>query len=94
VGSEDHEVIDANTFADWQIDYLKEDSCSASTDEDTAFEQYGKMRDALNKTGRPIVFSLCGWNPWYAPKGKVRCQKGRRKDGVDCTGGVCLLRYL
>ena len=81
VGSEDHEVIDANTFADWQIDYLKEDSCSASTDEDTAFEQYGKMRDALNKTGRPIVFSLCGWNPWYAPKGKVRCQKRRIKDG-------------
>lgn len=29
----------------------------------------GKMRDALNKTGRPIVFSLCGWNPWYAPEG-------------------------
>jgi|EP01043_Picozoa_sp_COSAG02_P018199 alpha-galactosidase len=24
------------------------------------------MRDALNATGRPIVFSLCGWNPWYS----------------------------
>jgi hypothetical protein len=27
------------------------------------------MRDALNASGRPIVFSLCGWNPWYAPTG-------------------------
>lgn len=27
------------------------------------------MRDALNKTGRPIFFSLCGWNNWYAPVG-------------------------
>ena len=26
-GSEGHEAIDAQTFADWQIDYLKEDSC-------------------------------------------------------------------
>ena len=25
------------------------------------------MRDALNSTGRPIFFSLCGWNAWYAP---------------------------
>lgn len=25
------------------------------------------MRDALNKTGRPIFFSLCGWHDWYAP---------------------------
>ena len=40
VGSQDHEEIDAQTFADWQIDYLKEDSCSASSDENTAFEQY------------------------------------------------------
>ncbi len=27
------------------------------------------MRDALNKTGRHIYFSLCGWNSWYAPQG-------------------------
>ena len=28
------------------------------------------MRDGLNKTGRPILFSLCGWNNWYAPVGQ------------------------
>eukprot|EP01130_Rhizamoeba_saxonica_P012061 TRINITY_DN5046_c0_g1_i2.p1 TRINITY_DN5046_c0_g1~~TRINITY_DN5046_c0_g1_i2.p1 ORF type:complete len:351 (-),score=81.53 TRINITY_DN5046_c0_g1_i2:44-1096(-) len=27
------------------------------------------MRDALNQTNRPIYFSLCGWNTWYAPVG-------------------------
>jgi len=27
------------------------------------------MRDALNATGRPVYFALCGWNPWYAPVG-------------------------
>ena len=33
-----------------------------------AFAEYGKMRDALNATGRPIYFSLCGWNNWYQSK--------------------------
>ena len=32
-----------------------------------AFQEYGKMRDALNATGVPVYFSLCGWNAWYAP---------------------------
>jgi len=64
-----YEELDARTYAEWQGDYLKEDSCNAPTDHATAFEQYGKMRDALNKTGRPIIFSLCGWQPWYAPAG-------------------------
>jgi len=69
-GALGYEGVDAETYAEWGVDYLKEDSCYASTDHDTAFEEYGKMRDALNATGRPILFSLCGWNPWYAPKGQ------------------------
>mgnify|MGYP001196683837 CR=1 FL=1 len=64
-----YEMLDAKTYADWGVDYLKEDSCNAPTDHATAFAQYGKMRDALNATGRPILFSLCGWNSWYAPVG-------------------------
>eukprot|EP00047_Mylnosiga_fluctuans_P005731 m.242349 g.242349 ORF g.242349 m.242349 type:complete len:400 (+) comp14019_c0_seq1:32-1231(+) len=67
--SQGYEAIDAETFADWGVDYLKEDSCSASDNHGIAFEQYGLMRDALNKTGREIYFSLCGWNAWYAPVG-------------------------
>ncbi|MDR3734593.1 MAG: cellulase family glycosylhydrolase [Acidobacteriaceae bacterium] len=62
-GSYGHEQQDANTFAAWGFDYLKYDSCSArliypSTQEN---EQglYQKMGEALQKTGRPIVYSLC-----------------------------------
>ncbi len=51
------------------MDYLKEDSCNATQDHQLAFQEYEVMRDALNQTGRPIYFSLCGWNSWYAPVG-------------------------
>ena len=68
-GSLGHEAVDAQTWADWGVDYLKEDSCFASTDHATAFAQYDSMRRALNATGRPIFLSLCGWNAWYAPRG-------------------------
>lgn len=69
-GSQGFEAIDAQTYASWGVDYLKEDSCNAPTDHATAVAQYGKMRDALNATGRPIYFALCGWSAWYAPVGK------------------------
>jgi alpha-galactosidase len=69
-GSYGYETIDAQTYADWGVDYLKEDSCySIWFDKELAFKEYGIMRDALNATGRPIYFSLCGWRSWYAPKG-------------------------
>jgi hypothetical protein len=42
----------------------QEDSCCGSQDHETAFAQYAMMRDALNATGRPIYFSLCGWFVW------------------------------
>jgi len=68
-GSQGYEKIDAETYASWGVDYLKEDSCYASQDHQEAFDQYGAMRDALNSTGRRIYFSLCGWNTWYSPVG-------------------------
>ena len=63
-GSKGFEKNDATTYASWGIDYLKEDSCFASDDHNVAFAEYATMRDALNATGRPILFSLCGWNSW------------------------------
>jgi len=69
-GSFDHEELDAQTFADWGVDYVKEDNCHASdgaNDLDSLFAQFGKFRDALNKTGRPVFFSVCGGGdqlPW------------------------------
>lgn len=68
-GSAGHVKQDAQYFAAAGADLLKEDSCCGSQDHATAFGDYAAMRDALNATGRPIVFSLCGWRSWYAPVG-------------------------
>jgi len=57
-GSLSYEKKDANTYAAWGVDYLKLDSCD--TDATPAEVEYSKMRDALNATGRPIFYSLCG----------------------------------
>jgi len=60
-GSYGHEEQDAITYAAWGIDYLKYDWCGARTlysDEEMP-AIYQKMGDALLKTGRPIVYSLC-----------------------------------
>ena len=62
-GSYGHEEQDAQTFADWGYDYLKYDWCSAfSIYQPTRADlegAYQKMGEALQKTGRPIVFSAC-----------------------------------
>ncbi|XP_065846502.1 probable alpha-galactosidase isoform X3 [Oscarella lobularis] len=87
-GTQDHEEIDAKTYAEWGVDYLKEDSCNAPGDHGSAFEQYAKMRDALNATGRPILYSLCGWNRWYAPIGYSLANSWRIGPDDTNWGGV------
>jgi len=56
-----HEEQDAKMYADWGIDYLKYDWCSASSiyKNDVLQPIYQRMGDALHETGRPIVYSLC-----------------------------------
>jgi len=56
-----HEMQDAKAFASWGIDYLKYDWCSAGNiyKNDALQPVYQKMGDALQATGRPIVYSLC-----------------------------------
>lgn len=58
---------DAAFYARNGITYLKEDSCNAPQDHQTAYAEYSLMRDALNSTGTNFLFSLCGWEAWYAP---------------------------
>jgi len=58
-GSLGFEDIDAQTWASWGIDYLKYDNCY--TDGKSPKIRYPPMRDALNKSGRPIFFSMCEW---------------------------------
>ena len=68
-GSLGHEQQDARSYAAWGVDYVKEDWCNASGLD--APTQYAKFRDALRRTGRPIVLSICEWGsnqPWeWAP---------------------------
>lgn len=64
-GSWGHEFQDARTFATWGVDYLKYDWCNTGTAD--AKDAYLRMRDALYKAGRPVVFSMCEWGtarPW------------------------------
>ncbi len=69
-GSYGYEEIDARTYAAWGVDYVKIDWCNAEGLNAPA--QYAKLRDALAKSGRPIVFSICEWGlnrPWeWAPE--------------------------
>ncbi|MGD0225952.1 MAG: glycoside hydrolase family 27 protein [Terriglobia bacterium] len=71
-GSYGHEEQDANTYAQWGVDYLKYDLCSyesimklwdPSQDPQKASammqQAYEKMHQALVNTHRPIVYSLC-----------------------------------
>lgn len=65
-GSRHFEEQDATTFAEWGIDYLKYDNCFASPG-DWVVTRYTTMRDALNATGRSVLFSMCEWGvlePW------------------------------
>ncbi len=63
-GSLGHEEQDAETYAKWGFDYLKYDWCKSTGSLEQMESAYTKMHDALQKTGRPIVLSLCeyGWN--------------------------------
>ena len=70
-GSLGHEQQDADLYASWGIDYLKYDLCAfrrkmeadAPSDKPKQNKMmrdaYETMHQALVKTGRPIVYSLC-----------------------------------
>ena len=60
-GSYGHEELDAQTYAAWGVDFLKYDWCSAGRVYKSEEMQaaYKKMADALKRTGRPILYSLC-----------------------------------
>lgn len=59
-GSFDHEFIDAQTFAEWGVDYLKYDYCfHPFTIAGNVL--YKRMAVALANSGRDILFSACSW---------------------------------
>mmetsp|Transcript_11772 Transcript_11772/g.14224 ORF Transcript_11772/g.14224 Transcript_11772/m.14224 type:complete len:428 (+) Transcript_11772:68-1351(+) len=61
-GSYGHFDIDAQTFADWGIDFVKADFCNVPSNEsEHTQELYHNFSNALNATNRPMLFSLCEW---------------------------------
>lgn len=65
-GSYGHESVDAATFAEWGVDYLKYDFCHTPAGADPV-ALYRRMGQALRQTGRSIVYSVCEWGqnqPW------------------------------
>lgn len=87
-GSIDHLELDANTFAQWTVDYVKLDGCYA--DVKVMDKGYPEMGYYLNKTGRPMVYS-CSW-PAYQVFAKINpnytaiaesCNLWRNYDDID-----------
>ncbi|KAK7269013.1 hypothetical protein RIF29_21728 [Crotalaria pallida] len=63
-GSLGHEEQDAKTFASWGVDYLKYDNCENLGI--SVKQRYPPMSEALLKSGRAILFSMCEWG-WEDP---------------------------
>jgi alpha-galactosidase len=99
-GGRGYEFQDARQYAAWDVDYLKYDWCATSTQNQQA--SYSIMRDALVKSGRPIVFSLCEWGsskPWLWARdvGNLWRTTGDIQDCWDCKrdwGGMGFVHIL
>jgi len=69
-GSYGYEKIDAQTYAEWGVDFIKADWCN--TDGLDTCIQYKIFSDAIKATGRPMILSICEWgisSPWEWGKG-------------------------
>src|SRR5712692_8519957 len=99
-GSRGYEFQDARQYAAWGVDYLKYDWCAHGTQDSES--SYSIMHDALRKTGRSIVFSICEWGstkPWlWAPGiGHLWRSTGDIQDCWDCGkswGGMGVVHII
>jgi alpha-galactosidase len=87
-GSIGHEYQDAKQYANWGVDYLKEDWCNTLPGQNSE-SSYTLMRDALAASGRPIVFSICEWGStkpwlWAGSIGNLWRATGDIQDCWDC----------
>lgn len=95
LGSYQHEEQDAAVYARWGIDYLKYDWCSYQEIAPRApsLEDYKKpyivMRNALDKTGRDILYSLCqyGMGDVWKWGGEIRANSWRTTGDIIDTWG-------
>jgi len=87
-GSIGHEYQDAKQYANWGVDYLKEDWCNTLPGQNSE-SSYTLMRNALAESGRSIVFSICEWGStkpwlWAGSIGNLWRATGDIQDCWDC----------
>jgi alpha-galactosidase len=100
-GSIGHEYQDAKQYANWGVDYLKEDWCNTLPGQSSE-SSYTLMRNALAESGRPIVFSICEWGStkpwlWAGSVGNLWRATGDIQDCWDCKktwGGNGVVQIL
>jgi alpha-galactosidase len=88
LGSIGHEYQDAKQYANWGVDYLKEDWCNTLPGQNSE-SSYTLMRNALADSGRAIVFSICEWGStkpwlWAGSIGNLWRATGDIQDCWDC----------
>ena len=85
-----HEVLDANTFAAWGVDYMKVDGCGAKS---YYAGGYKAMGAALQASGRDIVYS-CSWPAYIGSNESEKpfqtfindgCHLWRNWDDIQCS---------
>ena len=55
-GSLNHELVDAATYCDWELDYIKIDACRGAQDPRTSWTRFHQgLGQCYNRTGRYIV---------------------------------------
>ena len=99
-GSWGYEFQDARQYAEWGVDYLKYDWCNNGGQNSAA--AYSRMRDALQASGRPIVFSICEWGStkpwlWAGEIGNLWRTTGDIQDmweGKKDWGGLGVIRII
>jgi alpha-galactosidase len=87
-GSMGHEYQDARQYAEWGVDYVKEDWCNTLPGQSSE-SSYTLFRNALAASGRPIVFSICEWGStkpwlWAGSVGNLWRATGDIQDCWDC----------
>lgn len=61
-GSIDYLETDAQSLADWEVDFIKMDGCNVDTSRMVeGYIEFGKL---MNQTGRPIMYS-CSWPAYF-----------------------------
>jgi len=96
-GSQGYEQVDAQTFAEWGVDYLKLDGCYVG-DFAKAYQAFGQALRMAGPT-RPIVFS-CSWpaylgsnesaKPYHDMYYEAGCNTWRNYGDIDNTWDTLL----